>query len=273
MRIAISNLAWGVDQDQQIAELLHAYGVFAIDVVPGKYFSNIARACASEVVAVRRWWNDRGIEITGMQSLLYGSFGLNIFGEADVQQAMLSHLEEVCRIGRILGATRLVFGSPRNRDRSALSDEATQTVADAFFRRLGDIAAGYGVLICLEPNPSCYGANFMTNGTETAEVVRSVAHPAIRMQFDTGALTINGENPAETLQQCAELVGHIHLSEPGLLPLGDSDTDHAAIAEALARHLPGHVATIEMMATGGEAHEISIARAVETALHYYSRLA
>ena len=270
MKLAISNLAWETVQDQQISDLLQAHGVSAIDVATGKYFQNIAHTNAREVEAVRRWWNDRGIEIIGMQALLYGTSGLNVFGDADVQQKLLSHLDAVCRVGKTLGATRLVFGSPRNRDRSSLSEEITRAVATSFFHRLGDIAAGHGVNICLEPNPSCYGANFMTNSLETAAVVRSVAHPAIQMQFDTGSLTINGEDANQTLQQCAKLVGHIHLSEPNLLPLGDTDTNHAAIAETLIRHLPSHVATIEMLATVGEAHEISITRALRTALRYYS---
>ncbi len=269
MRIAISNLAWDVEQDAQIAELLGSKGVTAIDVAPGKYFSNIAEASTGEIESVRRWWNDRGFEITGMQALLYGTSGLNVFGGTDSRQAMLTHLEAVCRIGKTLGATRLVFGSPKNRDRSELSDQDMRTTAVEFFRQLGDIAAGHGVKICLEPNPPCYGANFMIDSTETAEVVGWVDHPAVRMQFDTGALAINGERAVEVLQLNASLVGHIHLSEPNLIPLGDSGADHGAIASALRQFLPDHVATIEMLATRGEAHEISIGRAVDTALSNY----
>ena len=41
-----------------------------------------------------------------------------------------------------------------------------------FFRRLGDIAQEHDVILCLEPNPICYQANFMTNSLETVEVVR-----------------------------------------------------------------------------------------------------
>jgi sugar phosphate isomerase/epimerase len=269
LRIAISNLAWNVDQDPQIAELLKSKGVSAIDVAPGKYFSDIAGVSTEQVEAVRHWWNDRGIEITGMQSLLYGTTGLNVFGGEDARQAMLAHLDAICRIGKTLGATRLVFGSPKNRDRSGLSDEETRTVAEKFFRRLGDLAAGHGVVICLEPNPPCYGANFMIDSTETAEVVRWVDHPAIRMQLDTGAMTINSENAVEILQLHASLVGHIHLSEPNLIPLGDSDANHGIIAAALRQFLPEHLGTIEMLATNGEAHEFSIARAVDAAQRYY----
>jgi hypothetical protein len=52
-----------------------------------------------------------------MQALLFGTTGLNVFGDNKSQEAMLEHLRAVCRIGAGLGATKLVFGSPKNRDR------------------------------------------------------------------------------------------------------------------------------------------------------------
>ncbi|MGM1231309.1 sugar phosphate isomerase/epimerase, partial [Escherichia coli] len=71
---------------------------------------------------VRQWWADQGIEITGMQALLFGTTGLNVFGDNKSQEALLEHMRAVCHIGAGLGAIRLVFGSPKNRDRSGLSD-------------------------------------------------------------------------------------------------------------------------------------------------------
>jgi len=182
---------------------------------------------------------------------------------------LLQHLGAVCRIGAILGAPRIVFGSPKNRDRSGLSDAETMEMATAFFRRLGDLAAAQGVMICLEPNPTCYGANFMTTSLDTAQVVSHIAHPAIRMQFDTGALTINGEDPSSVLQMSAGLIGHVHASEPNLLPLGDGNSDHVAMHLALSRHLPHHLVTIEMVATQQEPHLESIERALGVAIAHY----
>lgn len=142
-------------------------------------------------------------------------------------------------------------------------------VAVSFFRRLGDIAQSYGVVICLEPNPPCYGANFMTTTSETAEVVRQIGHAAVKMQLDTGALTINGEDPFAILQDFAPLIGHVHASEPELLPLGDGETSHADVVAALKQYLPHHVVSIEMLATKNEAHEVSIERALNVAIRHY----
>lgn len=269
MRLAISNIAWDVGDDAAVADLLLRYGVDAIDVAPGKYFPQPVHATDADIASVKRWWSERGIAITGMQALLFGTTGLNLFGGVDVQDAMLRHLGAVCRIGNGLGGTRLVFGSPRNRDRSGLDNDTTLRVAVPFFRRLGDIAADCGVTVCLEPNPECYGANFMTGTLETAAVVRVIDHSAIRMQLDTGALTINGEDPAVVLAQCADLVGHVHASEPNLVPLGDGGADHAAVAAALVRYLPDHVVSIEVVATKDEQHLASIERSLCTAIASY----
>ena len=269
MRIAISNLAWEVVDDERVAAHLLSRQIDAIDIAPGKYFSDFRAAGADEIGRVREWWAERGIAITGMQALLFGTAGLNLFGPPEVQAAMLAHLGEVCRIGAGLGAAKLVFGSPKNRDRATLSNEQAQSLAVSFFRRLGEIAARHGVWICLEPNPPCYGANFMTNSAETAQVVRDVSHPAIRMQLDTGAITLNGEDPGRVVHEYRELIGHVHASEPNLVVLGDGATRHAEIAAALKAGLLDQIVSIEMLQAKNEPHLTAIARALDVAIRHY----
>jgi sugar phosphate isomerase/epimerase len=261
MRISISNIAWDPKEDAAVAKVLNAHGVDAIDVAPGKYFLDFASATAEDISACRRWWSDRGIKIVGMQSLLFGTQGLNLFGDAGVQDRMLAYLAHVCRIGGDLGARYLVFGSPRNRDRSGLEDGEVNDMAVSFFRRLGDIAAATGTCICLEPNPVEYGANFMTDAAATAEIVRLTDHPAIRMQLDVGSLTLNHEDPEQVLADYAPIIAHVHASEPGLKVLGDGDTNHDAVATAVRRYCPDRIVTIEMLEVG-EASVANVERAV-----------
>ncbi|WP_250440099.1 MULTISPECIES: sugar phosphate isomerase/epimerase [unclassified Caballeronia] len=269
MRIAVSNIAWDVSEDETVAALLARYRVDAIDFAPGKYFPRPASATTDDIERVKGWWSERGIEMIGMQSLLFGTTGLNVFGDADSQQALLTHLSAVCRIGHGTGATRLVFGSPKNRDRSGLDDQQALDIAVRFFRRLGDIAAEHEVVVCLEPNPPCYGANFMTTSADTWQVVEQIAHPAIKMQLDSGAIAINGEDPSEVVRAYADAIGHVHASEPDLIPLGAGNCDHAATGQAVRAFLPGHVVTVEMVATKDEPHSVSIERAVKVAIAHY----
>jgi D-psicose/D-tagatose/L-ribulose 3-epimerase len=269
MRIAISNIAWDISEDEMISQLLLSNNIDAIDIAPGKYFPDPINTNDEDILRVKNWWHQKNIAITGMQALLFGTTGLNLFGDTESQEKMLKHLEAVCNIGGILGATRLVFGSPKNRDRSGLSDQQTLNMAVDFFNKLGDIAKSHGVIICLEPNPTRYGANFMTTTDETARVVETTSHPAIKMQLDTGALAINDEDIDSILKNYAHLIGHIHASEPDLIPLGDDNTDHSKIYTALQKYLPNSIISIEMLATKNEAHEVSITRALNTAMKYY----
>ena len=269
MRIAISNIAWDVTEDKAIAVLLNKHGIDVIDVAPGKYFQDPKIASTSDIIRVRDWWHQRGILINGMQALLYGTSGLNLFGSNETQTAMLNHLESVCLIGAGLGATKLVFGSPKNRDRSALADDVAREMAVSFFHRLGDIASQHSLMVCLEPNPTCYGSNFMINNTETASIVTDVAHPAIRMQLDTGALVINGEDLLKVVKEHESIIGHVHVSEPDLVTLGDGRTDHALVAETLRAYLPEQVVTIEMLPAKNESNIVAIERALVLANQHY----
>ena len=269
MRLAISNIAWDVAYDEQVAELLGEYDIDAIDIAPSKYFPNPAQALPDDMSHVKNWWQKNHIELTGMQALLFGTQGLNVFGPPDVQNAMLSHLAAICRIANALGSKYLVFGSPKNRDRSGLDDSETIKQAIVFFRQLGDIAAALQVVICLEPNPPCYGANFMTNAAETAEMVKKIAHPAIQMQFDTGAMTLTAEDPHEFLRNHADLIGHIHASEPNLVPLGTGSCDHHSMAKAISTYAADKIVTIEMVAPKDQSPIKAISNALEIACKYY----
>lgn len=269
MRLAISNIAWDVAEDEAVAQLLQRHAVDAIDIAPGKYFPEPENASEDAIARVRAWWRERGIEITGMQALLFGASGLNVFGDAASQDAMLRRLDAVCRIAAGLDSPRLVFGSPKARDRSGLDDAAADAMAVDFFGRLGDVAGAHGVLICLEPNPASYGCNFMTHSAQAARIVEQVNHRSIRMQLDTGAIAMNGEDPAQVIGDYAALIGHIHASEPDLATLGDRGAPHDVIGALVNTHLPSHLVTIEMLASNTEPHLAAIERALGVATRYY----
>ena len=248
MRISISNIAWEKDEEPQIAELLQRLDVTAVDVAPSKYFQDMSSASDSDISKVRRWWNERGISVYGMQSLLYGTKGLNVFGDCESQNRLLTHLGHVCRIAEGLGAKRLVFGSPKNRDRTGLTDTEAEDIALHFFGRLGDIAQGHGVVITIEPNPVCYGTNWITTTKEAHDFVKELGNPGIAMQLDTGTVLTNSED-RDTMASVKDAAGHVHLSEPRLLPLCLAPEEHNDVFRAAAGIAPGTV-TIEMLTKG-----------------------
>lgn len=250
MRLSISNIAWEKEEEPQIALLLRQLGVSTVDIAPGKYFPEPSEVTDTDIRKVKSWWEERGISIYGMQSLLFGTKGLNVFGDSHTQNKLLSHLCHICRIAAGLGAKRLVFGSPKNRDRTGLSDNETEEISLQFFNRLGDIAQSYGVVVTLEPNPVCYGTNWIMFTREAFRFVKTLGNPGIAMQLDTGTLLANHEGTT-VISEVKEAIGHVHLSEPQLLPLSLAPDEHCAVFRS-AIDSAGEVVTIEMLTKGRE---------------------
>ncbi len=250
MRICYSSIAWEVAEEPAAAALLRAQGIDAVDVVPGRYFPDPGTATESEARRVRDWWRDQGIEVLGMQALLFGAKGLNLFGDARAQESLADRLANVFRVAAWMGARRLVFGSPRNRDRGAMTPAEAVDVAVPWFRALGERAADFGVVLCLEPNPPRYECNFMTTTDEAARVVRAVDHQSIRLHLDAGTMAVNGEDPARLLAAHGDLVGYAHVSEPDLAPISTSALVHGPLCTAIRARRPDLPVSIEMRAAG-----------------------
>jgi D-psicose/D-tagatose/L-ribulose 3-epimerase len=262
IRLSISNIAWEISEDEEIACLLKSLGVDAIDIAPSKYFPVVSEVSSKQLADLRATWNLRGFDIVGMQSLLFGQKGLNVFGPREQQELLLEHLRHMCRIGCGLGATRLVFGSPRNRDASGLSQSVAEQVALDFFNRLGALASDEGVTVCIEANPPSYGCNFLVTTSEALSFVQKLNHPSIKLQIDTGTVLVSNESLRDFFDLAPGIIGHIHISEPELVPAGDKPSGLGDHVRLLASLPSDDVATIEMLATLTEPHTVSVERAV-----------
>jgi D-psicose/D-tagatose/L-ribulose 3-epimerase len=246
MRIAVSNIAWDIQDDEEIASLLLQNGVDAIEVAPTKYWPAPCNPSASDIQKCRMAWADRRISIVAMQSLLFGMPMMNLFGSTEIRQNMLDYLAEIIEISSSLGSTRLVFGSPRNRDRTGLSDAQAHDVAVGFFGSIAECARKASVVIGLEPNPVLYNCNFATTAIEALSVVKAVNHPCLGLHLDTGIMTLNSEDIEATLDDCAPYICHFHISEPHLAPVGSGPVHHQRIGSQLKKINYIGVVSIEM---------------------------
>ena len=264
-KISISNIAWSPEHNESIVNILNKLGVEFIDIAPSKCFKDPFKATKEELLEYKKWWFSRGIRFLGMQSLLYGTEGLNVFSNAIIQSELLKHLTGVCRFASLMGIERLVFGSPKNRDRTGLTNQEAEDIALVFFHKLGAIAHQYDVVICLEPNAAQYGTNFLVSTEETSTFVRKLGHPNIAMQFDVGTFLLNKEK-IDSVPQMLECVRHVHLSEPYLKSLGKTSPDGERLYRVIADMWKDPVC-IEMLSTGKES-ELAV---VETAIRYVQK--
>jgi len=268
MNISISSIAWDVEFDQDIAKTLNAYGVNYVDLTPSRYCEDIFKVTDANLAKIKSWWNSQKIYVYGMQSLLYTAGKVNLFN-LDQQKSILEYLDRVCYISQGLGAKKLTFGSPKNRDKLSLSNIEAIDIATTFFYKLGDIAKKYDVVVCLEPNPKIYGSNFMINHDEAALIVKQVSHDFIGLQLDTGAIFINKEDITKITKDHSDIIKHIHLSEPMLASINIHNLDHKKVSHQIRADFPNSVITIEMLKSGQDDQLNVIRKSLEFAINTY----
>lgn len=269
MKIAISNIAWAPGREEQAAQLLQRHRVQGLEVAPTAVWKDPTEAPPADLDAYRDRWLQRGVRIVATQALLFGHPELALFGDNPTRRRTAEYLVAMARVAARLGATAMVFGSPKNRSRGALPAAAAMEVAVHFFRSVADAVADLGTCLCIEGNAPAYGCDFLTTTAEAAELVHQVDHPGVRLQLDTSTMALNGEDYAATIAAGASIAGHAHASEPHLAPLGAGGTDHAAAAAALrAAGYRGWV-SIEMRAEADDTELAAVAAAIRCAQAHY----
>lgn len=234
MKLAISNIGWTPDLDGDVASQLRELGVTAVEVAPTRRWPDPSATSEAEAAAYREYWRGFGLDIVSLQALLFGRDDLLIFESPSSRAATAVYLEDIIRLSARLGASRLVFGSPRNRRRMNVDLKEAERIAVGFFRRLGEVAFAHAVVLCIEPNPTEYGCDFLTTAKDGIALVQRVGSPGVGLHLDSAAMTLAGDSPLEIIPKAGMSLRHFHISEPFLKPIGSGGVDHKAFAEALA---------------------------------------
>jgi D-psicose/D-tagatose/L-ribulose 3-epimerase len=233
MKISISNIAWKNEEETNIAQLLPTMGVHGVDIAYTKFWATPYDAPSEALQEYRAFWAKQGIQIIGMQSLIYGRPDLILFGDPSVRDQMAQYLSDVFRLAGQLGARLLVFGSPKNRLKGDLSETEAMNIAVEFFGKLAGAAQRENVILCIEPNPPAYGCDFIQTTASALKLVQQVDHPSFRLHLDAAIMTMNGEDIDKALESAIEVLAHFHVSEPHLGVIGEGTVDHARFAKCL----------------------------------------
>lgn len=269
MKIAISNLAWQPEEDRAIVPILHEFGVQGIELAPTKIWPVLTRVPDADIAAYRAFWHRQGITIVALQALLFGQPALEIFRDQKTRNETLAYLTSVMRLAAQLGAKILVFGSPRNRLRNGLNGQECLEIATGFFHQIGIIAAQHEVYFCIEPNPTVYGCDFIRTAAEGAELVRAVNHPHFRLHLDAGGMTLSNELYTQSITESIEWLAHFHISEPQLAIIGEGDTNHGTVAQALRQAQYANWVSIEMLNKTYSSNLQAVQVALAWATKYY----
>ena len=246
MKIAISNIAWNVEEDKDILKLLKKYSISGVEIAPTKIWKNPTEESYQTINQYRKYWEKNGISVSSTQSMLFGHPELLIFGNKDKRNQTLIYLEKMIRVSAGLGAKVIVFGSPKNRTRINVSKKQALDIACDFFFKIATISRKYNVFFCIEPNPIEYGTNFINNTEQAIELIKEVNHPNFKLHLDSGVMTINGENVEKAITDGFPYLRHFHISEKNLIPIYKGKTNHKKIANILRKLNYKHWVSIEM---------------------------
>ena len=139
---------------------------------------------------------------------------------------------------RSIGASRSSTTSARDRLRQrARRRDDDLAAAYARLRQVGDVAARHGLVVALETHP-----NLISNGDVARRTMEAVAHPSIRVNYDTANVHYynHGVDSVAELRKVLPYVAALHLKESkgayesfDFPPLGQGIVDFPAIFRLL----------------------------------------
>lgn len=269
MKLAISNIAWKAEHDAEVFACLRDYDVKGIELAPTRLWSDW-QVSPEQMAAYGNGLAEQSLICSSFQAILFNQPQLHLFGTPEQTLALLSHLKRVADLAAAIGAKNMVFGAPKQRDRRDLTLEQATARAIEVFSEIGEYCMSQQVCLCLEPNPTEYQCNFITDSLSGAALVRQVNSPGFRLHLDTAGMHLAGEDTGAAILNNVDVLAHIHLSEPYLGDFSAPHVAHHQVAEALAAiDWQGWMA-IEMRSTATPVQ--SVQQALEFVQKTYGRL-
>lgn len=245
MELAVSSIAWTPEEEIGVASKLQELGVKNVELAPTKIWDDPTRATEEEIHKVVTWWSQKDIAIVAFQSMLFARPDLKIFESEQNRMDCLEYLKDFTILAGRMGAKRMVFGSPKNRQRGDMSYDNAFSIAKNFFYEIAKTAEENGVIFCIEPNAPQYNCDFITNANEGAELVRAVNHPGFGLHLDTACMALAGDDIESSIRTHGDLIKHFHISSPMLDQVEErEDVDHIGVSRVL--HEIGYKQTVSI---------------------------
>lgn len=212
MKLSISNLAWTMPEDAIVYEQMQKRGFTGLEIAPTRVWGKNPYERGMEA---KDWAKELklryGFSIPSMQSIWYGR-SEKIFGSEAERQTLIVYTKKAIRFAEAIGCGNLVFGCPRNR---FFPDGTNPQIGIDFFREIGNYAIVHHTCIGLEANPPIYQTNYINTTQQALDMISEIGSPGLKLNLDVGTMIANEED-VSLLEGKAELVNHIHISEPFL---------------------------------------------------------
>ena len=219
MELSISNIAWPSEYDEEMYDFLSFNGIKWLEIAPTRIFPYPPYDDLTQAESFTRWLKkDHGIAISSIQSIWFG-ITESIFGSVEDRQKLLNYTYRAINFAFAMNCPNIVFGCPQNRAvPHGINIEAYLPIAYHFFEQIGSYAEKKRTCLAIEPNPPIYNTNFINTTREAFELCRELNNPGIKVNVDLGTIIYYGEN-IKILKDYIDMVNHVHISEPNLVPI------------------------------------------------------
>ena len=247
MKFAISNLAWDLEDEQSSLRFLRRKGITGVEIAPTKVWPEWQGLNDTTARRYATYMEDSGFEIPSLQSIFFGKNFGSIFDVRN-HKSILSHLAYVADIAAVLGASSVIFGSPRLRQFTVPLNEEYRKIAVHFLYAATEYFHSRDIFLCLEPCSRQYQCDFINTHTELLQLIETLAHPGFGLHIDSGNLHETGELLSDIMSYGRSL-RHFHISEPCLTGFQTSAVPHLENLRVLRKHSYQGWASIEMLQT------------------------
>ena len=234
MKFAICNetfLDWPFDKAFAFAA---ECGYTGIEIAPFTMASDAKDITTQQREEVRRLADANGLEVVGLHWLLAKTTGYHLTHPDDtVRHRTAQYIQELARLCRDVGGSRMIFGSPlqRNVMEGVTYEQAMQNAAGVLTDCL-PVLEETGVTLCMEPLGPAEG-NFLNTAADTVKLIESVSHPNCRLILDCKAMSSEAVPIPELIRRHIGVLEHFHANDPNKQGPGFGELDFQPIFAAL----------------------------------------
>jgi sugar phosphate isomerase/epimerase len=208
MKLAISNLSWDYNNLDSILNTIKSEGFSYLELALTKIhdwemfnYENTNNA--------HNKIEEFKLNVASIQSIFYKTS----IDSLDETEKIISHLQTIISISKLLKFDKVVFGSPKIRKVTSLDSLKN------LFHLIDDLFDKNDLYFLIEPNSKHYGGDFFFELSEIVGFLKENNFKKIRTMIDTHNSFLENSNPIDDIINYFEYVEHIHISENNLNPL------------------------------------------------------
>jgi sugar phosphate isomerase/epimerase len=234
MKFAICNetfLDWPFDRAFDFAA---ACGYTGIEIAPFTLASDAAEITAAQRADVVRQAKASGLEVVGLHWLLAKTNGYYLTTpDAEVRRRTSRYIQELARLCRDVGGSRMIFGSPLQRNiLPGVTPEQAMGFAEEVVTEALPVLESTGVTLCMEPLAPAEG-NFLNTADDAVRLIEKINHPNCRLILDCKAMSSEAVPIPELVRRHIGVLEHFHANDPNKQGPGFGELDFVPILAAL----------------------------------------